>query len=79
MQAITSRPSLLHAIGKKTSHAGQTSIQITSTHGARGSIEKMLCRIVVFFKELKANAQQLTAEQRWSCILSKAVEQFLGG
>jgi len=33
----------------------------------------------VFFKELKANAEQLTIEQRRSCILSKAVGQFLGG
>jgi hypothetical protein len=79
MEAITSRPLLLHAIGKETTHAGQTSIRITSTHGASGSIEKMLRRIVVFFKELKANAEQLTVEQRWSRILSKAVEQFLGG
>jgi len=31
------------------------------------------------FKELKANSEQLKIEQRWSCILSKAVEQFRGG
>jgi hypothetical protein len=79
MEAITSRPLLLHAIGKEISHAGQTSIRITSEHGSTRSIQQMLSRIVGFFNEIKNSAEQLTTEQRWSRILSKAVEQFLKG
>lgn len=79
LEAITSRPLLLHAIGKETSHAGQTSIRITSAHGAASSIQQMLGRIVAFFNELKNSAEQLTTAQCWSRMLSKAVEKFLGG
>jgi Transposase DDE domain group 1 len=79
MEAITSRPLLLHAIGKEISHAGQTSIRITSAHGATKTVREMLGRIVVFFNELKTSAEQLTTAQRWSRMLSKAVEKFLGG
>jgi 2-oxoglutarate dehydrogenase complex dehydrogenase (E1) component-like enzyme len=79
MEAITSRPLLLHAIGKETTHSGQTAIRITSTHGATSSIQQMLGRIVAFFNELKNSAEQLTTAQCWSRILSKAVEKFLGG
>ena len=39
----------------------------------------MLSRIVAFFNELKISAEQLTTEQRWSRMLSKAVEKFFGG
>ena len=79
MEAITSRPLLLHAIGKEITHAGQTSIRITSAHGAASNIQRMLGRIVEFFNSLKNSAEQLTIEQRWSRMLSKAVEKFLGG
>jgi hypothetical protein len=32
-EAITSRPLLLQAIGRQTSHAGRTTVTITSSHG----------------------------------------------
>ena len=35
--------------------------------------------ITSFFGELKSCAEQLTSEQRWLRILSKAVEKYLGG
>lgn len=79
LEAITSRPLLLHAIGKQTSHAGQTRISISSTHGKIGKVQMFLNRIVTFFKTLKENAEQLTEEQRWYRILSKAVEKYLHG
>lgn len=79
LEAITSRPLLLHAIGKEVSHSGQTSIRITSTHGSIGKVQKLLSRISAFFNELKNSAEQLTTEQRWYRILSKAVEKYLGG
>jgi hypothetical protein len=79
LEAITSRPLLLHAIGKQASHAGQTRISISSTHGKIKKVQTLLNRIVTFFKTLKNNAEQLTAEQRWYRILSKAVEKYLHG
>jgi hypothetical protein len=77
MEAITSRPLLLHAVAKQTKHSGQTHLTITSTHGDRKLLERLLSRVVGFFEELRRCAEQLTAEQRWIRILSKAMEKFL--
>jgi len=38
----------------------------------------LLNRIVTFFKSLK-DAEQLSSEQRWYRILSKALEKYLHG
>jgi len=78
LEAITSRPLLLHAVGKQSTHAGQTFIKITSTHGKTPKVKKLLNRIVTFFKTLK-DAEQLSSEQRWYRILSKALEKYLHG
>lgn len=78
LEAITSRPLLLHAVGKQTTHGGQTFIKITSTHGKTPKVKILLNRIVVFFKTLK-DAEQLSSEQRWYRILSKALEKYLNG
>ena len=78
LEAITSRPLLLHAVGKQTTHAGQIFIKITSTHGKTQKIKMLLNRIVIFFKSLK-DAEQLSSEQRWYRILSKALEKYLYG
>ena len=79
LEAITSRPLLLHAVGKQTTHAGQTRISISSTHGKTNKVQLLLNRVATFFSELKSIAEQLTSEQRWYRILSKAVEKYLHG
>jgi hypothetical protein len=79
LEAITSRPLLLHAVGKQTTHAGQTFIKISTTHGKTTAVKKLLNRIVTFFSELKTNAEHLTHEQKWYRILSKALEKYLNG
>lgn len=79
LEAITSRPLLLHAVGKQTTHAGQTFIKISTTHGKTTAVKKLLNRIVTFFSELKTNAEHLTPEQKWYRILSKALEKYLNG
>lgn len=79
LEAITSRPLLLHAVGKQTTHAGQTFIKISSTHGKIGKVKLLLNRIATFFQSLKNDAEQLSNEQRWYRILSKALEKYLKG
>lgn len=78
-EAITSRPLLLHAVGKQISHAGQTRISISSTHGKIKEVKKLLTRIAEFFSYLKKYAEQLKPEERWYIILSKSLEKYLGG
>ena len=78
-EAITSRPLLLHAVGKQTRHGGQTRITISSPH-ARADWAQAACRrMATFFKDLMETAEQLTPTQRWYRILSQALVKYLRG
>jgi hypothetical protein len=77
-EAITTRPLLLEAIGRQTTHAGRTTLTITSTHGRRHRARRALTQIAAFFAELRA-AEQLTHLDRWYRILSRAVVKYLKG
>jgi hypothetical protein len=78
-EAIVSRPLLLHGVGKQTSHAGQKTLTITSTHGRASYIRQAYQRVNDFFTKLKANAPQLTPLQCWYRILSEAMKKYLQG
>jgi hypothetical protein len=78
-EAIVSRPLLLHGVGKQTSHAGQKTLTITSTHGRAAYVRKAYQRVSDFFIELKASAPQLTPLQCWYRILSEAMKKYLNG
>jgi hypothetical protein len=78
-EAITSRPLLLHAIGRQTRHAGRTTVTITSSHGKHQRARKAFKRIAGFFAELRRTAEQLTPLERWYRILSEALKKFLRG
>jgi len=78
-EAITSRPLLLQAIGRQTSHAGRTTVTITSSHGEHERARAALTRIAGFFAKLRKAAEQLTALERWYEILSQALKKFLRG
>jgi hypothetical protein len=66
---ITTRPLLLHAIGRQTSHAGRTTVTITSVHGEHYRARRALTRIAGFFADLRKTAEQLTGVERWYRIL----------
>ena len=78
LEAIVSRPLLLHAVGKQTTHAAQKTLTISSTHGRESHVRKVYERITLFFNELKAIAPQLTRIQCWYRILSEAMKKYLG-
>ena len=78
-EAITSRPLLLHSIGRQTKHAGQTRITITTHHGQERKIAQAYQRITGFFTELKRIAQQLTPLECWCRILAEAMKKYLKG
>ncbi len=78
-EAIVSRPLLLHGVGKQTSHAGQKTLTITSTHGRASYVRAAYERVCAFFNELKAIAPQLTPLQCWYRILSEAMTKYLQG
>ena len=78
-EAITSRPLLLHAIGRQTQHAGQTTINITSANGEHHRARRASMRIAAFFTALRKTAGQLTDLDRWYRILSYALVKYLKG
>jgi hypothetical protein len=79
LEAITSRPLLLHAVAKQTQHAGQTRVTITSTHALRAHTQRALCALTGFLKRLGETAEQLTEAQRWYRILNHAFRILLRG
>ena len=77
-EAITSRPLMLNAIGRKTVHGGQKRLTITSCHRDAGKIAKLLSCIHRFLGALMSDARQLTSKQRWALILQAAFRAFIG-
>jgi hypothetical protein len=78
-EALTSRPLLLHSVACQSRHAGQTRLTVTACHGRRDRVIPALRRISQFFRELRENAEQLTAAERWARILSQALTKYLHG
>lgn len=78
-EAITTRPLLLSAIARQTQHAGQVTLTVSSTHGARDKARHAYRRISGFLATLRKTAEQLDPLQRWYRILSEALRHFLQG
>jgi len=78
-EAITTRPLLLSAIARRTQHAGQVTLTISSTHGARDKARRAYLRIAGFLAQLRKTAEQLSPLDRWYRILSEALKHFLKG
>lgn len=78
-EAITSRPLLLTAIARRTQHAGQVKLTITSTHAMQHKARRAYVRISGFLASLRKNAEQLDRLQIWYRILSEALRFFLNG
>jgi hypothetical protein len=78
-EALTTRPLLLAAIGRQTTHAGRTTLRVSSLHGRRHHARRALTRIAAFFAALRESAEQLTDLDRWYRILSQAVVKYLKG
>jgi Transposase DDE domain group 1 len=78
-EALTSRPLLLSAIARRTQHAGQITLSISSTYGWRDKARRAYVRIAAFLEELRINAEQLDPLAKWYRILSEALRHFLHG
>ena len=76
-EAITSRPLMLESVGRKTSHAGQTTVTITSSHAKATVIQAAMRELTAFFKELAHTAEQLTIAERIALIAKRAYRKML--
>ena len=78
-EAIASRPLLLNAVGKQTTHSGQTTVTVTSLHAKAPQMRSALQAVSSFLGTLRNAAEQLTFSQKWLLILSRVFCQFLKG
>ena len=76
-EAVTSRPLMLQSIGRKTTHAGQTTVTITSTHAKAPVIQAAMQELTMFFKELNKSAEQLDISGRVKLIALRAFSKLL--
>lgn len=76
-EAITSRPLMLESVGRKTSHAGQTTVTITSSHAKATVIQTAMRELTAFFKELAHTAEQLGIAERIALIAKRAYRKML--
>jgi len=73
-EASTTRPLLLSAIERKTQHAGQVTLTISSTHGARDAARRAYVRIAGFLAQLRRTAEQLDPLSASQALVSRAAK-----
>jgi hypothetical protein len=69
MEAITSRPLLLAAVGKAASHAGQTTLYITPMHGKVSILKALIANIRAALQHLKVTAEQFKTGDPWAVLM----------
>ena len=79
-EGITSRPLMLHGVGRQITHAGKTTIKITSLHGKRNKVEQAIALVHRFLENMKKYAQQKVSKiEKWCLILSEIFKEQLRG
>ena len=78
LEAITSRPKLLSAVGRMTNSNRQTKILLTITHEAVSEIKQLVTNVRNGIEHVRANAPQLPGRERWFAMVRYIVERILG-
>jgi hypothetical protein len=77
LEAITSRPMLLAAVGRMTRHARVTKLVLAVTHEAASKIKMLIANVRAGLNHIRAAAPQLDKAQRWPAMLRYIVGQIL--
>lgn len=75
-EAITSRPLLLHAVGRVVQSGRQTVLRLTSHHAEAPEVQKLLTQLSAFLSGLLNAAEQLKPQERWKRIWHRILEPF---
>ena len=75
-EAVTSRPLLLAAVERKISHAGQSTVVLTRTHGEASRVQRLLTDLSLFLSGLRNAAEQLTSQECWARIWERILTPF---
>ena len=77
-EAITTRPLLQHAVARRTRHANQTRLHISSLHGKAKMVANLLSRISSWLKLFQESAEQLDEGPPWGAVLRRIFQDFGG-
>jgi hypothetical protein len=77
MEAITSRPLLLAAVGRAVRHGGQTTVYLTPMHAAKENLMKLISNVRQALNHVKAIAEQLPSADRWKTLLAYIVARII--
>ena len=69
MEAITSRPLLLAAVGRAAHSGGQTTLYLTPLHGKANILKPLITNIHAALQHVKEAAEQFKATDRWALLL----------
>lgn len=76
MEAITSRPLLLAAVGKAASHAGQTTLYLTPMHGKAAVLKSLIANIRAALQHVRVTAEQFKTSDPWAALISYVSEKI---
>jgi hypothetical protein len=76
MEAITSRPLLLAAVGRAAHSGGQTTLYLTPLHGKANLLKPLIANIRAALKHVKAAAEQFKATDPWAVMLRYVSNQI---
>ncbi len=77
-EALTSRPLLLAAGGRATSHGGQTTLYLTPMHAEAGLIKSMIANVHRAIQHVKRAAEQLPGLDCWQALLAYICQRIVG-
>ena len=77
-EALTSRPLLLAAVGRATSHADQTTLHLTPVHAELGLIKSMIANVHAAIRYVTSAAEQLPKVDRWVTMLGYICRRIVG-
>ncbi len=77
LEAITSRPLLLAAVGRVTESGGQKRILLSLTHAAASHVKALVVNVRAGLEHIRATAPQLPSVQRWKALAQYIVEKIL--
>lgn len=75
-EAITTRPLFQHGVARRTRHAGQTLLFISSLHGKARKIAYLLSGISAWIQSTKSSAEQLADPSRWPRLVRQIFQEF---
>ena len=75
-EAITTRPLLQQAVVRRTKHANQTRLNISSLHGKAKQAANLLNRISNWLQQFSKIAEQLSPRPGWGAMLRQIFQDF---